>query len=44
MNLSSFASLFPFRTLGSAQSSFNTLLDSKEVTIDKLLDEENFTT
>ena len=42
MNLSSFASLFPFRTLGSTQSSINTLLDSKDVTLEKLLDEESF--
>ena len=44
MNLSSFASLFPFRTLGSSQSSINTLLDSRDVTLDKLLDEESFST
>jgi hypothetical protein len=42
MNLSNFASLFPFRTLGSSQSSINTLLDSKEITLPKLLDEESF--
>jgi hypothetical protein len=41
MNLANFASLFPFRSM-SAQPSINTLLDSPNVTLNKLLDEESF--
>ena len=43
MNLSNFASLFPFRSL-IPQPSINAMLDSSTVTLERLMDEDSFST